>query len=321
VAAPAWRIQAEPGPSRGPVYRCGCGGSRSPKLGYGRAVHGSLRAGGGAPAHLTLGGLHRSLLARIGQPHDAAISIHFEQRSSVAPSRGTPASNHRLFVTRGFDAQLGTRDGRVQSARLISTGMSGQPHECVWLARDGARYLYSTDGVRFGPLQTRPDLFDLARFERRLDEVTVTDVTIEQVPRDRDRSLMVLEADVAVDSFRRLLAVFASGGGDAADDLDLRSYSVALSSADDVALDYWWSLIGSEVPERDASAFRRSVACHVQVSVAPVVTSGEPPPIAVDSSLRTLRDIDEVWKWAHTQAAEAQTAASKPVRRSRRTKH
>jgi hypothetical protein len=290
----------------------------TPILGYRRVVHRSSGVGDGPP-RLTLGGLHRSLLDRMGQQRDAGIAIDFEQRSSVSQLAGEPGERPGLFVTRRFEARLDSRAGRVESAQLTSSGMSRQPHSRIWLAREGSRYLYSIDGVHFGRLEGRPDLFDLTRFERRLDDVAVSDVTIEQVPRQPSGSVMVLEADLHVDSFRKLLAVFASGSGDSDDDLDLRSYSVALSSADDVALDYWWSLVGSEIPDGLATVYRRTVACHVQVSVAPAdVSTDELRPIAVDPSLPNLRHIDDVWRMANAALLEPTAPAPKASRGARR---
>ena len=255
----------------------------------------------------------------MGQHRDASIAIDFEQRSSVSQLADQPEDRPGLFVTRRFQARLDSRGGRVDSAQLTSSGMSRQPHSRIWLAREDARYLYSIDGMRFGRLDGRPDLFDLTRFERRLDDVELSDVTIEQVPRQPAGSVIVLEADMHVESFRKLLAVFASGSGDIDDDLDLRSYSVALSSADDVALDYWWSLVGSEVPDGLATVYRRTVACHVQVSVAPAdASTDELRPIAVDPSLPALRHIDDVWRTANAALLEPSAPAPKPARGSRR---
>jgi hypothetical protein len=288
-------------------------------LGYRRLVRRSSRAGDGPP-HLTLGGLHRSLLDGIGQHRDASIAIDFEQRSSVSQMADEPGEHPGLFVARRFEARLDSRGGRVDAAQLTSSGMSRQPHSRIWLARDDSRYLYSIDGVRFGPMQGRPDLFDLARFERRLDDVAVTDVTIEQVPRQPAGSVIVLEADVDVESFRRLLEVFASGSGDSDDDLDLRSFSVALSSADDVALDYWWSLVGNEMPDGLETVYRRTVACHVQVSVATLDPSAQERfgPIAVDPGLPVLRHIDDVWRLANAALLDPRAAPAKATRTARR---
>jgi hypothetical protein len=252
----------------------------------------------GAPARLTLGGLHRSLLNAAGGRLQATIAVHFEQRSTVSSQAGE-SEDPALFVMRRFEAKFNSRGPDISDAEMVSSGMSGRPHTRVLLTKRDGVYLYSTDGVHFGALSARPDVFDLERFERRLDEVSVRDVTIEEVPGD-NASVVILDADLDVESFRSLLDVFAgeTAPGDA--DLDLRAYSVAFTADDDVTLDYWWSLVGSETDDGQSMPYRRTVACHVQINVGPLELVGVNVPGAREPSLPQLRHLDDVWALARS---------------------
>jgi len=250
---------------------------------------------------LSLGALHRTLASLLAPGRDAAISLHFEQRSASQTGDATSAPPE-LFLGRRFDAQLVTRDGGVVRAELRSSGRSRRPAAWLSIMRRGDAYLYTVDGARFGWLHDRPDLFDLSRFQRRLDSIGVADVTVERKTRDGD-NIVVLDADVGVAAFRRLLALFA--GDPAEDDLDLRSYSVTLSAGPDVALDYWWSLSGDD--RADGDAYRQSIACHVQVRIAPTRIDDSGTPEA-DTALPELRHIDEVWALARATSGAGAAA-------------
>jgi hypothetical protein len=279
-------------------------------LGYRRIVRRTPSVDEG-PARLTLGGLHRALRDAVGRRRDKRITVHFEQRSAISPQSGEPGRDPDLLVVRRFEARFDVMGAAVEGAELLSAGLSTQPHCRVLLLKSDAGYLYSVDGVHYGRFEGRPELFDLARFEQRLDEVNVQDATVEQVSREHAH-IMVVDMDVDVDSFRNLQSVFAGGIGADAEGLDLRSYTVALSAADDVALDYWWSLIGHEV-ERD-DTYRHTVACHVQITVGPMV---EPyvasQAFVFDATLPTLRHIDELWGLARSGAQPASLSAEAGV--------
>ena len=202
-----------------------------------------------------------------------------------------------LFVVRRFEARFTTNGSGVREAELISSGMSGKPHTRVLLSKRGGAFVYSLDGERFGKLSGRPGLLDLERLERRLDEVSVRDATIEEVPRN-GMTAVVLDADIDVTSFRSLLDLFAGETPPARDELDLRAYSVSLTADDDVALDYWWSLVGTESGDDATVPYRRTVACHVQINVGPPQRSATLVAGPGTASLPALRHIDEVWALA-----------------------
>jgi hypothetical protein len=260
----------------------------------------------GAPARLTLGGLHRSLLGAAGGRQQATIAVHFEQRSTLS-SQTAESEDPALFVMRRFEAKFNSRGPEISDAEMVSSGMSGRPLTRVLLTKRDGAYLYSTDGVHFGALGARPDLFDLERFERRLDEVSVRDVTIEEVPGDA-ASVVILDADLDVASFRCLLDVFAGETAPGDEDLDLRAYSVAFTADDDVTLDYWWSLVGTDTDDDQPVSYRRTVACHVQINVGPLELIGVNVLGAREPSLPRLRHLDDVWALARSGG----TGSAKP---------
>ena len=254
-------------------------------------------------SRLNLGALLRSLADVVAPGPDASVAIHFEQRSATQPESGSRTPD--LFVIRRFDGRMITRDGTVTEADLRSAGMAA--HSQLWLsvvrADDG--YRYTVDGVHFGPLTGRVDLFDRERVVRRLDAVAVDDVTID-TKTVGDESVVVLDIDVPPSAFDALRDLFA-GDGDEAGDLDLRSYSVSLSAGREVMLDYWWSLAGSEPV--DGLAYRHSVACHVQLTLGPAIATAPAMLPRLDPALPVLQHIDDVWELARTTRAAREAAA------------
>lgn len=240
---------------------------------------------------LSLGALHRTLAALVTPANRAAIRLHFDQRSATL--RDDEASTPpELLLTRRFDAELLTGDGGLMRAYLRSGSRSRRPAAWLSLVRVGDAYAYTVDGARFGWLDDRPELFDLLRFQRKLDSIHVADVTVEQTPGDGG-GVVVLDADVDVAAFRRLLTLFANDL--AGDETDLRSYSVSLSSGRDVALDYWWSVAPRE--RLDGGTYRQAIACHVQVTVTRA-PGGEDVAAVPRPTMPTLHHIDDVWQLA-----------------------
>ncbi len=80
-------------------------------------------------------------------------------------------------------------------------------------------------------------------------------------------------------------------------ELPLLSHAVALSAADSVALDYWWSLLGvDEVDGRPGA--EGSIVCHTQVSLAALTESLGVAAMGHDPVLPPLDDLDAVWELA-----------------------
>jgi hypothetical protein len=255
---------------------------------------------------LTLGALHRALSGLVAPGPDATVTLHYEQRS-VTLSESQPANAADLAVSRRFDAHLVTSANGIVEADMSSGGISPRPTAWVSVFRDEeGTTLYTIDGLRFGRFDGRLDLFDRVRFERRLDDVVLDDVFVDTADVDGE-SVVVLDLEVRPDSFQRLLQVFTGEAADDPDDLALRSYSLSLSAARQLSLEYWWSLAGDE-PIAGA-AYRHTVACHVAVHLAPS-HAGDAGTTSLEPSLPPLRHIDEVWDLAravHT-AGRAPTA-------------
>ncbi|MBV8195569.1 MAG: hypothetical protein JOY80_08580 [Candidatus Dormibacteraeota bacterium] len=254
---------------------------------------------------LSLGSLHRVLTAVVAPGPQASITLHFEQRSAMIPDGdGDARHSPDLFVTRRFDARLRTADTGVVEAELRTAGMSRKPTASVSVVRDEhGEALYTVDGVHFGRLDGRLDLFDQHRFQRRLDDVQLEDVVVDDVDINGE-SVVVLDIDIDDDAFRRMLQLFAESA-DESGDLTLRSHTVSMSAGRDVALDYWWSLAGDEPVEK--RPYRHTVACHVQVIVVP---SADPVAArAAKPTLPTMHHLDDVWQLARAAHLSSQSAA------------
>ncbi len=237
---------------------------------------------------LTLGALHRCLLERVDASLGLRVGIHFEERTSVA-GRNAPALDRRTF-----DADLAVRQGVLTAARL-SAGATGMATVAITIEDAEGAIRYGIGGDAFGLLDLRPALFDLQDFQGRLDAVHVEDAVIDvETPEGAGR--IVLDAEVDGEAFVRLLRVFDSSRPEHPD-LPLLSHAVALSAASDVALDYWWSLLGvDEVDGRPGA--EGSIVCHAQVSIASLI---EAPFIAATDhgpTLSPLEDLDAVWELA-----------------------
>jgi hypothetical protein len=242
--------------------------------------------GGSSQSRLTLGALHRALRAGAGDRGAALVTVQFEQRSSLRDRSAEP----RLFAVRRFTAELTLVDRAVVAARLESGGAS-DPLARIDLRMDGDGAAYSLDGQHYGRLETPPRLFDLQRFERRLDAIALTDASVEPVERSQGRSTVV-DCDVDAHSFRALLALFRGDDSSGDDDAALRSFSIALEAANDVALDYWWSIAGED---EDDAGFAHTTACHVTLRVTPLAAAPQHTPLTMSAQLPSLRHLDDVW--------------------------
>jgi len=247
--------------------------------------------------HLTLGAIHSALRDRLGEFGWARVVIRFEQRSAVAPSAEHESRDPELFLVRTFEARLDYNDAELERADLVAAGMSQQPSASIHVVRRPyGEYLYSVDGLRFGLFERTPDLFDVRRFESTLEAVAVADATLEEAPRDSG-TVLVLDADVDIESFRTLLDVFSADVDE--DSLDLRSYSVAITAGDALSLDYWWSLAGNE-HDGDAE-YRHTVACHVEISLASLSEVESAGDVEAAADLPVLEHIDDVWALARSE--------------------
>jgi hypothetical protein len=263
-------------------------------VGYGRDVL-SRTSFTPAPLRLSLGALHRSLLAHLDTQAGMRVRIGFEERTSAgAGDRGRGSAPERIDE-RTFDADLLVRDGRVGHATLTA-GAIGAATLTVRVANGdgGARYSIGDGG--FGVLNSSPRLFDLGEFGFGLDGVRIVDAVVDQELHD-GIGRIVIEAETDGDAFVRLLQVFAQTDP-AHPELPLLSHSVTLSAAADVTLDYWWSLLGLD--EIDGSPVRNSViTCHVQVSMTAMTDAEDSlSDTDLDPAVAALEDLDAVWSLA-----------------------
>jgi hypothetical protein len=249
------------------------------------------------PFALTLGALHRVLCDDLSDWSRRRVAIHFEQRSATAVE-SAHGRDPDLLAVRRFEAVFDFDDTSLARVDLSTGGRASAPRAAVAVVSNADGYLYSIDGVRFGRLERDPELFDAGRFENQLDAIAVDDLTLEQVPAGA-RSILVLDLDVSVPSFRELLAVFA--GEPESEDLDLRAYSVVLSAAaETVTLEYWWSLVAVEEFGAGGDTYQHDIACHVEIAMSP---SSDPVPAVIpDPELPALAHIDEVWDLARRLA-------------------
>jgi hypothetical protein len=264
-------------------------------FGYGHAVPQGRSVATAAAPKLTLGGLHRSLLAQLDARVGLRVTIHFEERTSIPAEHAASGRQADHLEQRTFDADLVVRDGVVVFALLTASAV-GAATLSVRVAEvaGGSRYAVGAGG--FGVLHTRPHLFDLDDFELRLDAVPVGDAVVDlETPDGSGRT--VLDAAIDTESFAHLLSVF--GGNEAANpEFPLLSHSVTLSADSDVTLDYWWSLLGLD--EVEGNPARHSVVvCHVQASVASMSADRDAQrPVDPDPALPPLDDLDAVWELA-----------------------
>jgi hypothetical protein len=263
-------------------------------FGYGHAVPQGRSAATAAPK-LTLGGLHRSLLAQLDARAGLRVGIHFEERTSIPAEHAASGAQADHLERRTFDADLVVRDGTVVTASLTADAVGAATLSVGVVEVEGSSR-YSLGGEGFGVLGSRPNLFDLDDFESQLDAVPVGDAVVDlELPDGTGR--IVLDAAIETDAFAQLLSVF--GGNEPSNpEFPLLSHSVTLSAFTDVTLDYWWSLLGLDEVEGNP-ARHNVVVCHVQVSVAAMpAEAGIEPPVTLDPALPPLDDLDAVWELA-----------------------
>jgi hypothetical protein len=101
--------------------------------------------------------------------------------------------------------------------------------------------------------------------------------------------------DVSLDraAFLRLLRVFSA---DADEDLDgdaplLDAFSVSLEAAEDVSLQYWWSLSDTGFA---AAGIPIRVRCSVSIRVA-APGAAESAAVSLDQAMPDVADLDGVW--------------------------
>ena len=246
---------------------------------------------------LTLGVLFSGLRQAMTRPDTGSrISIVFEQRTELTPTGDSDQASRSLVSRRSLHAELDFDSAGLQRADVRSAGMSSSSHARICFARQGKDFLYSVDGIHFGPFAGAPDLFDVENFERALDFIAVSNVTIEQV-RNAGQNVEIDALDIDVDraGFVGLLRVFGDDTANTAGDLKLTEHTLHLTAGGDLVMDYWWQLSGGEVDEEDPTlSYDCRINCHVtlrllQLSALPLSM------VDVDAALPELDQVDDVW--------------------------
>ena len=249
--------------------------------------------------HLSLGPLYREMRAGLGDAGRVRVTVEFQERTLAAPAGGQGAAELVSFVLETFVEY----EDRVLDRAQVALHGPGPPKRFL-VARHGSAYAYSLDGgERWGRLVAHPRIFDLEEFEAELGQILVEDATYDvldgssdlQAPAgSRPRPERFVDAlDVSMDreAFLRLLRVFSADVDDDPDAPALNAFSVSLQAADDVSLQYWWSLSDS-VSEVDDVPLK--VRCSVSIRVA-ALGAEENSAVRLDEALPDVADLDGVW--------------------------
>ena len=258
--------------------------------------------------HLTLGALYREMRAGLGDAGRVRVTVEFQQLT-VAATTPEGASDRGSLVLE----TLVEYEDRVLDRAEVALYGSG-PAKRFMVGRHATGYAYSVDGGdSWGRFTANPRIFVLEEFEAELGQVEVEDATFEVRGSEGSESApggsesatrethtnpsegVVDALDVTLDreAFLRLLAVFAADI-DASDDPggpSLSAFSVSMEAAEDISLQYWWSLSDS-VPT--APAVPLKVRCSVSIRVG-AVNPPELSPVRLDESLPDVGHLDEVW--------------------------
>ena len=273
-----------------------------------------------AEPRLTLGALYREMRAGHGDAGRVRVTLEFQQRTIAVAADGATEPAYLVLET------LLEYEDRVLDRAQVGLLGSGPPKRFM-VARHGDGYAYTLDGgARWGRLDTHPRIFSLEDFETELGEIAVEDATFDVLTGVRmgeapsgDEPLLEGELagvperfvdalDVSLDraAFLRLLRVFSA---DADEDLDeeplLDAFSVSLEAAEDVALQYWWSLSDTGFA---AAGIPVRVRCSVSIRVA-ALGAAESAAVSLDEDLPDVADLDGVWAILRRAPAAAEPEA------------
>lgn len=259
-----------------------------------------------AEQRLTLGALYREMRAGLGDAGRVRVTLEFQQRTVAVAEDGATEPAYLVLET------LLEYEDRVLDRAQVGLLGSGPPKRFM-VARHGDGYAYTLDGgARWGRLDTHPRIFSLEDFEAELGEIAVEDATFDvltgvrigegppgaEPPPDGEMTVVperfVDALDVSLDrnAFLRLLRVFSADADDTLDDAPLLdAFSVSLEAAEDVSLQYWWSLSDTGFA---AAGIPVRVRCSVSIRVA-ALGAAELAPVSLDQDLPDVADLDGVW--------------------------
>ena len=249
--------------------------------------------------HLSLGPLYREMRAGLGDVGRVRVTVEFQERTFAAPGGGQGAAEPVSLVLVTFIEY----EDRVLDRAQVALHGPGPPKRFL-VARHGSAFAYSLDGgERWGRLVGHPRIFDLEEFEAELGEILVEDATYDVLDGSSDlqgpagsgpRPEQFVDAlDVSMDreAFLRLLRIFSTDVDDDPDAPALDAFSVSVQAADDVRLQYWWSLSDS-VSEADVVPL--NVRCSVSIRVA-ALGAEDNGAVRLDQALPDIADLDGVW--------------------------
>jgi len=249
--------------------------------------------------HLTLGPLYREMRAGLGDVGRIRVTVEFQERTLAAPDGGQGVAEPVSLVLETFVEY----EDRVLDRAQVALHGPGQPQRFL-VARHGSAFVYSLDGgERWGRLVAHPRIFDLEEFEAELGQILVEDATYDVFDGSGDlpgsagseagpeRSVDALDVSMDREAFLRLLRIFSADVDDDPDGPALDAFSVSVQAADDVWLQYWWSLSDSA---SEADVVPLKVRCSVSIRVA-ALDPEENTPVRLDQTLPDIADLDGVW--------------------------
>lgn len=249
--------------------------------------------------HLSLGPLYREMRAGLGDAGRVRVTVEFQQRTLAVPAGGRGAAELVSFVLETFVEY----EDRVLDRAQVALHGPGPPKRFL-VARHGSAYAYSLDGgERWGRLVAHPRIFDLEKFEAELGEILVEDATYDVLDGSRDlhapagsgpgpeRFVDALDVSMDREAFLRLLRVFSADVDDDPDAPALNAFSVSMQAADDVSLQYWWSLSDTV---SEAGDIPLKIPCGVSIRVA-TLGAVEAGAVRLDQALPDVADLDGVW--------------------------
>jgi hypothetical protein len=255
--------------------------------------------------HLSLGALYREMRAGLGDAGRVRVTVEFQERTVAAPAgeqgAGEPVS---------LETFVEYEDRVLDRAQVALNGPD--PPKRFLVARHGSAYAYSLDGgERWGRLAAHPRIFDLEEFEAELGQIVVEDATYDVLDGSRDlqgpagswavpgagygpapeRFVDALDVSMDREAFLRLLRIFSADVDDDPDAPALNAFSVSMQAADDVSLQYWWSLSDTV---SEAGDIPLKIPCGVSIRVA-TLGAVEAGAVRLDQALPDVADLDGVW--------------------------
>jgi hypothetical protein len=273
--------------------------------------------------HLTLGALYREMRAGLGDAGRVRVTMEFQQRTLAVAAGDVDAAAPTSIVLETFVEY----EDRVLDRAQVALHGDG-PSKRFMVARHGSAYAYSLDGgERWGRLVAHPRIFDLEEFETELGKILVEDATYDVLDGGRalhphpaagqppgaeypkpERFVDALDVSMDRDAFLRLLRVFSADVEDDPDAPALDAFSVSLEAADDVSLQYWWSLSDS-LSEDDGIPLK--IRCSVSIQVAALGAEATSA-FRLDLALPDVADLDGVWAILRHGAPDARGAEVGP---------